>query len=211
MKLFQSKHEYNYEWSLVSAAQWQKYPNEHCPHVQHVDVLNRTIDPKTGILTTERLITVKQNVPALIMKVLLGSNGSEQYVREISIIDPKEKTLTMTSQNLTMSNLLSVNEKIIYKEHPLDKAKTHFTQQATISAGSIMSRWANVVEDFSLKRFQQNAAVGREGFTKVRREWSKRKVGEALFLNIFSFLAQVLERFVVMAEASPMGSEPTRP
>jgi hypothetical protein len=69
MKLFKSTHDYNYEWSLVSAAQWQKYPNENCPHVSHVDVLNRTIDPETGILTTERLITVNQNIPTIIKKV----------------------------------------------------------------------------------------------------------------------------------------------
>ena len=69
MKIFQSTHDYSYPWSLVSAANWQKYPNEHCSHVQHVDVLNRTVDPKTGVLTTERLITVNQNVPTLIMKV----------------------------------------------------------------------------------------------------------------------------------------------
>lgn len=69
MKLFKSTHDYNYEWSLVSAAQWQKYPNENCPHVSHVDVLNRTMDPETGILTTERLITVNQNIPTIIKKV----------------------------------------------------------------------------------------------------------------------------------------------
>ncbi|KAL1930791.1 hypothetical protein VTP01DRAFT_10953 [Rhizomucor pusillus] len=176
MKLFKTVHEYAYEWSLVSAANWQKYPNEHCPHVQHVDVLNRTVDPETGVLTTERLITVNQNVPALILKLLGGD--TTQYVREVSVIDPKKKTLTMTSQNLTMSNFLSVEERIVYSEHPEDKNKTQFSQQATISAGSLVSRWANFVEDFSLKRFQQNAAVGREGFCKV------------------------LERFVVMAEGS---------
>ncbi|KAI8140536.1 protein MSF1 [Fennellomyces sp. T-0311] len=177
MKLFKSVHDYQYEWSLVSAANWQKYPNEHCTHVTAVDVLNRTLDPETGVLTTERLITVNQNVPKLIMK-LLGSDGDAQYVREISIIDPKQKTLTMRSQNLTMNNLLSVEESIEYREHPEDPSRTQFTQQATISAGSLMSRWASVLEDFSIKRFQQNAAVGREGFSKV------------------------LERFVVMAEAS---------
>lgn len=49
--------------------------------------------------------------------------------------------------------------------------RTQFTQQAAISAGSIVSRWANVIEDFSLKRFQQNAAVGREGFSKVKQNF----------------------------------------
>ncbi|KAI8384629.1 PRELI-like family-domain-containing protein [Radiomyces spectabilis] len=175
MKLFKSVHEFNYEWSLVSAANWQKYPNENCPHVRHVDVLNRWVDPETGILTTERLITVEQNVPSLIRKILGG--GTTQYVREISIIEPKDKILTMKSINLTMNNLLSVEETIVYREHPEHKQKTQFTQQAAITAGSLVSRWGNVIEEFSLKRFQQNAAVGREGFNKV------------------------LERFVVMAEA----------
>ncbi|KAI8060477.1 PRELI-like family-domain-containing protein [Gongronella butleri] len=176
MKLFKSTHEFDYKWSLVSAAQWQKYPNENCPHVQHVDVLNRTLDQETGVLTTERLITVEQNVPSIIRKIL--GSGTTQYVREISIIDPKEQTLTMHSVNLTMANLLKVEETIVYHEHPEGPHKTQFTQQAAISAGSMVSRWGGVLEDFSLKRFQQNAQIGREGFTKV------------------------LERFVVMAEAA---------
>ncbi|CAO3609384.1 unnamed protein product [Cunninghamella echinulata] len=135
------------------------------------------MDPTTGILTTERLITVEQNVPSLIRKIL--GSGTTQYVREISIIDPKAKTLTMRSINLTMANLLQVEETIVYQEHPEEKNKTKFSQQAAISAGSMMSRWGSgLVEEFSLKRFQQNAAVGREGFLKV------------------------LERFVVMAEAA---------
>ncbi|CAO3624075.1 unnamed protein product [Cunninghamella blakesleeana] len=177
MKLFKSIHNFEYEWSLVSAAQWQKYPNENCPHVQHVDVLNCSIDPETGTLITERLITVEQNVPSLVRKIL--GSGTTQYVREISMIDPKKKTLTMRSINLTMANLLKVEETIVYQEHPQEKNKTQFSQQAAISTGSMMSRWGSgLIEDFSLKRFQQNAAVGREGFLKV------------------------LERFVVMAEAA---------
>ncbi|KAI8980919.1 PRELI-like family-domain-containing protein [Pilobolus umbonatus] len=175
MKLFKTTHEYNYEWSLVSAAQWQKYPNEHCSHVSSVDVLSSTVDPETGILTTERLISVNQNIPTIIKKIL--GAGSTQYVREVSIIDPKKKTLTMHSINLTMSNLLSVKETIKFNEHPEDRLKTQFTQQAAISAGSIVSRWSNVLEEFSLNRFKQNADIGRDGFAKV------------------------LERFVVMAEA----------
>lgn len=71
MKFFKTVSTFDYEWNLVSAAQWQKYPNDACPHVQHVDVLKRTVDPDTGVLTTERLITVKQNVPRLILKVCI--------------------------------------------------------------------------------------------------------------------------------------------
>lgn len=84
----------------------------------------------------------------------------------------------MRSINLTMCNLLSVEETITYQEHPEDQAKTQFTQQAAIKAGSLVSTWSNVLEEFSLRRFKQNADVGRAGFNKV------------------------LERFVVMAEAA---------
>ncbi|KAI9259916.1 PRELI-like family-domain-containing protein [Sporodiniella umbellata] len=166
MKWFKSTHEYRYQWSLVSAANWQKYPNENCTHVAHVDVLSRTVDQATGILTTERLITVNQNIPSLIKRIL-GANTT-QYVREVSTIDPKTKTLTMYSVNLTMANLLQVQETIVYQEHPTDKTKTLFTQQASISAGSLVSGWSNqLLEEVSLRRFQQNADIGRIGFNKV--------------------------------------------
>ncbi|OAD79525.1 hypothetical protein PHYBLDRAFT_107019 [Phycomyces blakesleeanus NRRL 1555(-)] len=177
MKLFKSTHNFGYEWSLVSAANWQKYPNENCPHVRHVDVLNRKLDPETGVLITERLLTVEQNVPRIILK-LLGTDET-QYVREISTIDPRKKTLTMQSVNITTSHLLTIEEETTYYEHPEDKKQTQMSQQATVSAGSLLSRWSNMVEDFSLNRFKHNAAVGREGFCKV------------------------LERFVVMAEPQP--------
>lgn len=65
--------------------------------------------------------------------------------------------------------------------------RTQFTQQATMSVGSFLSRWESTIEDFSIKRFQQNAQVGREGFLNV------------------------LERFVVMAEAAKQGSSAISP
>ncbi|KAI8329512.1 PRELI-like family-domain-containing protein [Chlamydoabsidia padenii] len=180
MKLFKSIHEYNYQWDLVSAANWQKYPNDNCPHVQHVDVLNRTVDPETGVLTTERLITVEQSAPRFILKLLGGD--TTQYVREISTIDPQKKILSMESINLTMSNFLSVHETIKYEQHPEDNNRTRFSQQAAITAGSALSRWGSMLEDFSLKRFTENASIGREGFVKV------------------------LERFVVLAETKETSS-----
>jgi hypothetical protein len=85
--------------------------------------------------------------------------------------------MTMDSKNLTLSNILSCEESITYTEHPSCPEKTLFTQQATISAGSTVSRMASMIEDWSVKRFQQNAVIGREGFSKV------------------------LEKFVILAEA----------
>jgi hypothetical protein len=97
MKWFKSNHEFHYEWSLVSAANWQKYPNESCTHVAHVDVLSRTIDPDTGLLTTERLITVKQNIPTLIKKVYLKERIS---VTDHVSIDPWLRFNTICSRGI---------------------------------------------------------------------------------------------------------------
>jgi hypothetical protein len=85
--------------------------------------------------------------------------------------------MTMKSKNLTLSNILSCEESITYTQDPACPEKTLFSQQATISAGSTVSRMASMIEDWSVQRFQQNAAIGREAFSKV------------------------LERFVVLAEA----------
>jgi hypothetical protein len=51
-----------------------------------------------------------------------------------------------------------------------------------MTVGSFLSRWESTIEDFSIKRFQQNAQVGREGFLHV------------------------LESFYVMAEAAKQGT-----
>ncbi|KAI8992682.1 PRELI-like family-domain-containing protein [Pilobolus umbonatus] len=100
-----------------------------------------------------------------------------QYVREVSTIDPKKKTFTLRSDNLSLCNIMKCEEEISYTVSPDHPQKTKFVQQVTLSVGSFLSRWENLIEDFSIKRFQQNAQVGREGFMNV------------------------LERYVHMAEA----------
>ena len=57
--------------------------------------------------------------------------------------------------------------------------RTQFTQQATMSVGSLLSRWENLIEDFSIKRFQQNAQVGREGFLHVLERFMAAKQGSS--------------------------------
>jgi hypothetical protein len=60
---------FNYPWNHVTHANWNKYPNPNSPQVIHVDVLDRRVDPETGILHTERLIACKQPIPTWISKV----------------------------------------------------------------------------------------------------------------------------------------------
>ncbi|KAG9304502.1 hypothetical protein G9A89_020066 [Geosiphon pyriformis] len=165
MKFFETSYTFRYPWSYVSAANWRKYPNEECPHVVAVDVLDRYVDPVTGILRTERLITCQQNIPKWILK--LCGEETVSYAREISEIDPKNKTLRMTSSNLTMNHLVNVSETVTYKEDPNDPCKTLFQQEARIKCGESISRFTNYLEDFCVARFRENSVQGRQGFENV--------------------------------------------
>ncbi|KAF9155008.1 hypothetical protein BG015_011338 [Linnemannia schmuckeri] len=183
MKFFQTTHKFEHDWAQVTAGNWMKYPNEQCPHVIAVDVLDRHVDPETGVLRTERLLTCNQNAPALVLKFLGGSTLS--YVRETSELDPKTKRLTMKTQNLSMCNVLTINETVTYTVNPTDASTTMFKQEAEIVAGPSLSRFSSYIEDFCLTRFRDNAAVGRKGFEtvleklKVARQEAQQQLGKA--------------------------------
>lgn len=169
MKIFASQHEFNYSWDHVSTANWQKYSpwNDKSTHVVAVDTLDRHVDPQTGILRTERLITCKQSAPAWLNSFLGGKEVSHVY--ETSYVDPKAKKVTMCSMNMTWSDLLSVRETVVYRPCPNNPAgKTVFDQHAKIIA--LCGGWQkikNSIEEFTVDRFRQNAIKGREGFESV--------------------------------------------
>jgi len=168
MRIFSSRHEFAYSWEEVSTCNWRKYCpwNDKSDHVIAVDTLSRTLDPATNILRTERLITCKQAAPKWI-KSILGS-GDESMVYEVSYVDPKAKKVTMCSQNMTWSDVISVQEKVVYTPSLIGIGKTNFEQSAKIIA--LCGGWQkikNTIEEFSVERFRQNAARGREGFERV--------------------------------------------
>ncbi|KIW05369.1 uncharacterized protein PV09_03885 [Verruconis gallopava] len=170
MKVFSSTSTFDYDWDHVSTNHWQKYSpwNERCAHVIAVDTLSRSVDEKTGILRTERLITCQQNAPAWLSPFLGNTNTSLVY--EVSYIDPTAKKLTLCSQNMTWSDLLSVRETVSYAPIEGDASKTKFSQQAQITA--MCGGWQkikNKIETFTVERFGENAAKGREGFEMVLR------------------------------------------
>jgi hypothetical protein len=166
MKVFCNSVTFNYSWEEVSTANWQKYGpwNDKSAHVIAVDTLNRHVDPATGILRTERLITCKQSAPEW-LKSLLGCMDTSQ-VFETSYVNPAEKTVTMISQNVTLSNLINVQETVSYS--PLNAHQTQFVQDARITA--LCGGWQrikNKIEDSLVTRFKENAVKGKEGFESV--------------------------------------------
>ena len=53
MKLFSSQHDFDYDSSEVSKANWLKYSpwNRECNHVIAVDTLSRTLNPQSGVVS----------------------------------------------------------------------------------------------------------------------------------------------------------------
>lgn len=59
----------SHSWAHVVIGMWHKYPHPHCSHVLAIDTVDRSVDPKTGIIRTERIIGCKQKAPMWIVKV----------------------------------------------------------------------------------------------------------------------------------------------
>lgn len=179
MRIFSSSHEFDYSWEEVSTNNWRKYCpwNDKAEHVLAVDTLSRSIDPATGILRTERLITCKQNAPQWVLTLLGGDTTSQMY--EISYVDPKTQKVTMCSTNMTWSNLLLCRETVTYQPSKSNTgSKTEFHQEAKIVA--FCGGWQkirNKIEESCVERFRENAVRGREGFEMVL-EMSRQVFGE---------------------------------
>lgn len=169
MKIFQQSTEFDYSWEEVSTSNWRKYGpwNEKTPHVIAVDTLSRKVDPDTGILRTERLITCKQSTPKWVNTLLGGQDTSIVY--ETSYVDPTAKKVTLCSMNLTWSDLINVRETCIYQPSTSSPGnKTVFLQRAEVTA--LCGGWQkirNSIEQATVERFQQNAMKGKEGFEMV--------------------------------------------
>jgi len=179
MKVFDSDHTFDYSWEEVSTANWRKYCpwNDKSPHVIAVDTLSRRVDPATGILRTERLITCQQIAPQWVLMLLGGNTTSHVY--EVSYVDPESKKVTMCSTNMTWSNLLTCRETVVYQPSKVDAVnKTNFRQEAKIYAlcGGLQ-RLRTKIEEASVERFRENAKRGREGFEAVL-EMSRAVFGE---------------------------------
>ncbi|KAG6837873.1 hypothetical protein H0H93_013026 [Arthromyces matolae] len=153
---------------------WHKYPNPKCSHVISIDVLDRSVDPKTGIIRTERILGCKQKAPTWIVKLFGGSEDA--FVREISFVDPSTQNATITSVNLSLSQFATCFERIQYT--PLSSSRTNFHQTAEVQARMAVWRTAaDGLERWLVQRFEQNAQLGKSAFTDVLRAmWEERQV-----------------------------------
>ncbi|XP_053429851.1 PRELI domain containing protein 3B isoform X2 [Nycticebus coucang] len=135
MKIWTSEHVFDHPWETVTTAAMQKYPNPMNPSVVGVDVLDRHID-HSGKLHSHRLLSTEWGLPSIV-KSLIGAARTKTYVQEHSVVDPVEKTMELKSTNISFTNMVSVDERLIYKPHPQDPEKTILTQEAIITVKGV--------------------------------------------------------------------------
>lgn len=106
----------------------------------------------------------------------LFGGSDDAFVREISFIDPATQNATITSVNMSLSQFATCVERIHYA--PASSNRTAFSQTAEIQAR--MALWrsaADSLEQWLVQRFEQNAQLGKLGFTDVlRRLWEERQL-----------------------------------
>ena len=113
-----------------------------------------------------------------LMPVQLFGGSEDAFVREVSFIDPRTQQATITSVNLSLSQFATCYENIRYS--PTSDTRTAFHQSAEIQ--SRMALWkgaADKLEHWLVQRFEQNAQLGKMGFTDVLRSLWEAREGHA--------------------------------
>nr|XP_009684344.1 PREDICTED: protein slowmo homolog 1 isoform X5 [Struthio camelus australis] len=143
-------------WDTVIKAAMRKYPNPMNPCVVGVDVLDRSLDNQ-GRLHSHRLLSTEWGLPSIV-KAILGTSRTLTYIEEHSVVDPVEKKMELCSTNITLTNLVSVDERLVYTPHPENPEKTVLTQEAIITVKGISL--SSYLESLMANTISSNARKG---------------------------------------------------
>ncbi|XP_068090802.1 PRELI domain containing protein 3A isoform X2 [Hyperolius riggenbachi] len=156
MKIWSSEHVFSHPWDTVIKAAMRKYPNPMNPCVVGVDVFDRSLDPQ-GRLHSHRLLSTEWRLPALV-RAILGTSRTLTYIREHSVVDPVEKKMVLCSTNLSLTNLVSVDERLVYTPHPENPKETVLTQEAIITVKGVSL--SSYLEGMMASTISSNARKG---------------------------------------------------
>ncbi|KAK0152582.1 PRELI domain containing protein 3A [Merluccius polli] len=146
MKIWSTEHVFSYPWETVIKAAMRKYPNPMNPSVVGVDVLDRSLDTE-GRLHSHRLLSTEWGLPGIV-RAILGNTQTRTYVKEHSIVDPGEKKMELCSTNITLTNLVSVDERLVYRPHP-DNPEVYVHKQIQFLF-SFCAAWFKCFEPFTI-------------------------------------------------------------
>ncbi|TNN31852.1 PRELI domain containing protein 3A [Liparis tanakae] len=108
--------------------------------------------------STKMLLTLPCRCYTIRLKGLkiLGTNYTQTYVKEHSIVDPEKKKMELCSTNITLTNLISVDERLLYRPHPENPELTVLTQEAVIRVTGVSL--SGYLEGLMAMRMSANAS-----------------------------------------------------
>ncbi|KAI9350880.1 PRELI-like family-domain-containing protein [Obelidium mucronatum] len=173
VKLFEQTHIFEHSWQSVTQAIWNKYPNPWASHVLTADVIDRYVDPETGVLHTTRLFTKEGRLPKWSKSMF---SLSEAYILEISELDPVKKTFKTVTRNLSHAKLMLVEETQIVSPTDSKPSGTaiHITARIISNTGwfAVRSR----IEQFGASKIRENTMRSSIGLMHVIEDLKRRKL-----------------------------------
>ncbi|XP_065351561.1 protein preli-like [Cloeon dipterum] len=161
MKFFESSSVFNYSWDQVAQSFWCRYPNPFSTHVLSEDTVFRQVDSK-GQLRSLRLLT-KTNLPPKWGEHVV-SNRTVKIIEE-SVVDPKTKTMTTYTRNIGYTKVMSITEKVVYRQSSESSNQTVAERTAWID--SQVFGLSRPIQAFGLERFKKNCVKAENGFHHV--------------------------------------------
>ncbi|KAA8591549.1 hypothetical protein FQN60_016923, partial [Etheostoma spectabile] len=196
MKIWSTEHVFSYPWETVIKAAMRKYPNPMNTNVVGVDVLDRSLDTQ-GRLHSHRLLSTEWGLPGIV-RAILGTTHTQTYVKEHSIVDPEEKKMELCSTNITLTNLISVDERLLYRPHPDNPEVNHILPPSLLSTVLTQEAIITVKGFYSDNCFPRYTSHTTGGFSESRILCSRKKHSVVL--------AESLPQQPVLSEAPQLGA-----
>ncbi|ETN84314.1 PRELI-like family protein [Necator americanus] len=200
MKIWTSEHVFDHDWETVVNAAWRKYPNPMNQGVTGMDVLRQTL--QAGKILSERIIQSHFHIPSWATK-LTGFSGT-QYSHEFTVIDPQQRTMSLTTRNLNGSSFLRVDEKLTYTPLPEDPSKTVLKQEAVVTI--TLPAFVDYCEKTFIGVYSSNAAKGRKGvewvIDQLKNEYTD--ISTKVSVEVLEMQEKVMNAFKGAQSTSPI-------
>uniref|UniRef100_A0ABI7WD84 PRELI/MSF1 domain-containing protein n=1 Tax=Felis catus TaxID=9685 RepID=A0ABI7WD84_FELCA len=147
MKIRTSERISNHPWETVSTVAVQKYLNPMTSSLVGVD------------FHSQRLLGTERGLPSTV-KSLIGTARTKTYVQKHSVVVPVDKTMELRSASISFTNMVSVDDRLLYKPHSQDPEKTLLTQEAIIIVKGVCL--SSYLEGLTVSTTSANAKSGRE-------------------------------------------------
>eukprot|EP00038_Savillea_parva_P007079 m.167694 g.167694 ORF g.167694 m.167694 type:complete len:204 (-) comp12860_c0_seq1:290-901(-) len=151
MRMWTTNDQFKEPWERVTFAHWMKYPNPLSAHVLTADTIDRRVDLETGCLHSTRLMTKTNRKPKWMTRMMRESRA---FVVEESVLDPKARTFTTFTKNVTLTSWMTVEETCVYsvcEENP------EWTACRTTARVTSPVRIGDMLEHFGIERFKANS------------------------------------------------------